>query len=131
MSDEEKKGTSFKVNDRRMFDNAGNERGAEKSVKPEVRGEDFTARPPEKPHGDIEVTFTSFVMSLATQALMQLGQLPPPEGVQIPPDREAASHTIDILGMIETKTKGNLDKDEARLLQDALHSVRMCFVNSK
>ena len=130
MSDESKKETSFKVNDQRLFDKDGRERN-EKDQKGAVSDGNFTVHTPVGNTKGPEVTFTSFVMSLATQVLMQLGQLPPPEGMKIPEDREGAKQTIDILGMIEAKTKGNLDSEEARLLQDVLHSVRLCFLNAK
>ena len=77
-----------------------------------------------------EITFSSFAISLATQALMQLGHIQPPPGVQVPRDRVAAKQTIDILTMLEKKTKGNLDQDEARLLEEILHQVRIGFVRA-
>ena len=77
-----------------------------------------------------EVNFSSFMISLATQALMQLGQIKPPPGVDMPVDRASAKQTIDILSMLEKKTKGNLDEEEARLVEEILHNLRLSYVKS-
>lgn len=78
-----------------------------------------------------EVSFSSFVMSLATQALMQLGVVAPPQGYDLPQDIHGAKHTIDLLQMLQDKTKGNLDAQEAALIEDILHNVRLAFVRRK
>jgi hypothetical protein len=75
-----------------------------------------------------QISFGSFVLSLATQALMQLGQLPAPDGMAIPVDPAAAQQTIDILAMLQVKSKGNLDAKEEGLLRDALHSLKVAFL---
>lgn len=77
-----------------------------------------------------DISFGSFVLSLATQALMQLGQLQAPDGMSIPVDPIAAKQTIDILGMLQTKTKGNLDPKEEGLLRDALQSLKMAYLRA-
>lgn len=78
-----------------------------------------------------EVSFSSFVMSLATQALMQLGVVPPPQGYELPQDIQGAKQTIDLLQMLQDKTKGNLDAQEVALIEDILHNVRLAFVRRK
>jgi hypothetical protein len=80
---------------------------------------------------DSEINFSSFVISLATQVLMQLGEMAAPEGYEIPQDRIAAKQTIDILQMLHEKTKGNLEKEEEALMKEILHSLRMSFVRKK
>ena len=77
-----------------------------------------------------ELNFSSFVVSLATQALMQLGEMPVPEGVNIPKDKDAAKQTIDILSILSHKTTGNLDDSEAKLMEEILHNLRMAFVKA-
>lgn len=74
------------------------------------------------------LTFGAFVVSLATQAMWQLGVAPPPPGVKIPLDRAAAKQTIDLLAMLQEKTRGNLEQDEADQLEEILHSMRMVFI---
>jgi hypothetical protein len=75
--------------------------------------------------------FSSFIMSLASQALWQLGLMQPPPGVRVEVDKEAAKQTIDIISLLEQKTKGNLDPVEERLLSEILHELRMNFVRVK
>ena len=75
-----------------------------------------------------KVTFNAFIMSLATQALIQLGESKAPAGVDVKEDINAAKYTIDILAMLEEKTKGNLDLDESRMLGEMLHNLRMVYV---
>ena len=77
---------------------------------------------------NVDITFSSFVMSLATQALMQLGEVASPPGVELPIDREAAKQTIDILGMLQRKFSGGLEHEEVQLLEDILHNLRMAYV---
>jgi hypothetical protein len=62
------------------------------------------------------VTFSTLLVSLASTALAHLGQA---EGVDTPVDPRLARHTLDVLDMLAEKTAGNLDEEEARLL-DAL-----------
>ena len=77
------------------------------------------------------IDFSSFIISLATQALVQLGQMKAPPGIEIKPDRESARQTIDILSLLQLKTKGNLDPAEAQLFEEILHSLRMAYVRGK
>ena len=135
--DEEKKSSGFKVTDRRRVDEHGDDRvssDASSSQKPQAEkvqvvqsavssSEDVRVR-----EDTNEVNFSAFVMSLATQALMQLGQIQPPPGVDLAVDREAARQTIDIVAMLSQKTKGNLDKDEQHLVDEILNSLRFQFV---
>lgn len=75
-----------------------------------------------------EIDFSSFIMSLATQGMMQMGEVPAPEGMSIPTDLNAAKQTIDILSMLRIKTKGNLDTFEDQLFEEILHNIRMSYV---
>ena len=67
-------------------------------------------------------------MSLATQVLVQIGEMPAPGGMEIPIDMVAARQTIDIIAMLQKRTRGNLSTEEARFLEEVLHSLRMSFV---
>jgi hypothetical protein len=77
---------------------------------------------------DSAVDFPSFVISLATQALVMLGEIPHPETNLVAKNIPAARQTIDILAMMEEKTKGNLSEDEKQLLEEVLSSLRLTFV---
>ncbi len=75
------------------------------------------------------MTFGAFVLMLSTSARIHMGQAAPP-GAEAPPaaDLELAQQTIDILEMLEAKTRGNLESEEEQLLQSVLHDLRLCFV---
>lgn len=131
---ENEKPASVKIKDNRRFDADGNERQDGQTAKVAQVGEPAKisqeVKKPEQSSNASEdtITFSSFVMSLATQALMQLGQMPPPKGLDIQVDREAARQTIDILSLIQLKTKGNLDASESRLMEEILHNLRMAYI---
>jgi hypothetical protein len=78
--------------------------------------------------GSEEVNFASFVISLGTQAFMHLGDIPNPVSQKREKDTTAAKHMIDLLGMLEAKTKGNLAGDEEQLLRQLLFDLRLRYV---
>jgi len=69
------------------------------------------------------VSFSSFVVSLATSAMGHLGEGP---GAQM--DLSMARQTVDLLALLLEKTKGNLDDEEAKLLETVLYDLRMKFL---
>ena len=73
-------------------------------------------------------SFPLLVSTLATEALAALGQLRGPDNKPTPIDLEHAKHFIDTLGMLEQKTKGNLTTEEAAMLENVLHELRLAFV---
>ncbi|BBD09752.1 DUF1844 domain-containing protein [Desulfovibrio ferrophilus] len=75
-----------------------------------------------------QVTFSTFVMSLASSALVHLGEVPEPETGQMMPSLPVAKHTIDILAMLQEKTGNCLDPDETQLLEGLLYDLRMKYV---
>jgi hypothetical protein len=75
--------------------------------------------------------FSMFVMSLGSSAMINLGQLPPPEGMEAPIDLAAAKQIIDILGLLEEKTRGNLDESEDKLLASLLYDLRVHYVDAQ
>jgi hypothetical protein len=70
----------------------------------------------------------SFFISLGTQAFLHLGDIPNPMTQQREKDLPAAKHMIDLLGILEAKTKGNLTGDEERLLRQLLLDLRLRYV---
>lgn len=76
-------------------------------------------------------SFPMLVSMLATQALAALGQLPDPVEDEPVVHLSWAKHHIDTLALLEEKTKGNLTDDEARMLADSLHQLRMVYVAAK
>lgn len=86
--------------------------------------EELSCSCPEMPQLD----FGTFVLSMSSSALVYLGEVPEPETGQIMENVLAAKQTIDILCMLESKTRGNLTDQEARLLKDMLFELRMKYV---
>jgi hypothetical protein len=74
------------------------------------------------------IDFTTFVLSLSHSALMHLGEAPNPETGAVERSLPLARQTIDLIGMLEEKTKGNLSGDEERLIGQILFDLRMRFV---
>jgi len=74
--------------------------------------------------------FAHLVMQQSNMAMMLLGKVAHPETGKTIKDFEAAKLFIDQLEMIETKTKGNLNKDEATLLKQNLMNLRLAFVQA-
>ena len=75
-----------------------------------------------------EVTFSTFILSLASSALVQLGEVPDPANGQTVTNLVMARHSIDMLEMLRCKTKGNLDTQEQQMLESMLYELRMKFV---
>ena len=78
------------------------------------------------------ISFAQFVISLGTTAAVHFGDLPDPaSGEKGDPDLIAAAQLIDILSMLQTKTTGNLEPAEAKLLDDLLYDLRLRFVQAQ
>ena len=77
------------------------------------------------------VDFSTHVLSLASSALISLGKMPAPDGVQQSLDLETAKHLIDVLAMLEAKTKGNLDEAEGKLLASLIYDLRVAYVDAQ
>ena len=77
-----------------------------------------------------EINFATFVVSLNSSALMALGLVEDPISKQKAKNIELAKQTIDILGMLKEKTKGNLNSDEENMLKSVLYDLRMLYVKA-
>jgi hypothetical protein len=77
------------------------------------------------------VDFATHAISLASTALIALGKMPGPDGNPHPVDLETARHLIDVLAMLEAKTKGNLDEAEAKLLASLIYDLRVAYVDAQ
>lgn len=73
-------------------------------------------------------SFSAFLTSLGYQALMHLGEIPHPDTQERRLDLEAARETIDLIILLETKTKGNLSPAEDKLMKGLLQELQMKFV---
>jgi hypothetical protein len=77
-----------------------------------------------------EINFSTFVISLSTQALMHLGEIANPLSGKVETDVPVAKQMIDIIGMLRDKTRGNLNANEDRLMEDILFDLRMKYVEA-
>lgn len=100
---------------------------------PRAASEPQPAREPAKPSGrdplDDPASFISLIMSLASNAAASLGMMPHPVTGETGVDLKTAKHWIDVLGMLEKKTKGNLDPQEDQILEGLLADLRMQYVS--
>jgi hypothetical protein len=78
--------------------------------------------------GGTKIDFETVILSISTSAMFQLGLMQDQAGQQLPADPEAARHTIDMLGVLQEKTQGNLTATEQKLLDQVLHELRMAYV---
>jgi len=96
------------------------QKAAEEFARTSAGDRDTTAFP--------KLDFSTFVMSLSSSAMMHLGEIPEPESGGKTENMPMARQTIDLLGMLEEKTAGNLTADESRFLKDVLFELRMKYV---
>ncbi len=77
------------------------------------------------------MNFTAFVVSLATTAAIHLGDLADPQtGERLEPNLEGAAQMIEILSLLDEKTRGNLTAEERQVLEQVLYELRMRFVEA-
>lgn len=78
------------------------------------------------------ITFAGFVLSLATTAAVHFGDIPDPNtGEPGEPNLIAAGQMIELLAILQQKTRGNLEAEEAKLLDDLLYELRLRFVQGQ
>jgi Domain of unknown function (DUF1844) len=152
MEAEEEKPKAFKVDDRRRFSSDGDLKPEQRAETPPPSpspvaasanpaaaaapassldtGTGFTAvnQPADTGAPIGEMTFATFMVGLSTQALVHLGEIPDPQAGQLAEDLLAAEQLIDLIAMLQDKTRGNLDEGEAQLVQAILFELRMKYV---
>jgi hypothetical protein len=81
---------------------------------------------------ELGVSFTAFMLSLATTAAVHFGDIADPStGQPMEPNLIGAGQMIEIIAMLQEKTEGNLSEPEAKLLEDLLYELRMRFVQAQ
>jgi len=132
----------FIIKDKRMFseegqDNQGEERAAKEEEMAESseteaeasESEDATASAEDAENFQLPaINFATFIFSLNTSVLVHLGIIDDPASGKKVKNLTLAKQTIDILGMLEEKTRGNLTKDEESMLKNMLYDLRMIYV---
>jgi len=125
--EEQEKG--FTVRDKR-FSSKKNEKGES-----EIKGDEKVEEPlPEDTshQGEPlpEIDFINFIFSLSTSALIQLGEIQDPFSQTLTQNLPLAKQTIDLIGMLKEKTKGNLTPQEERVIESVLYDLRMRYVKT-
>jgi hypothetical protein len=78
-----------------------------------------------------DLSFTTFVVSLASSAAIHFGDLPDPNtGERAELNLDGAAQMIDILALLEEKTRGNLTLEERQVLEQVLFELRLRFVEA-
>ena len=125
--DEENEHRGFKVEDRRRFSATGDPREDQPAATAPPASEAPRPAPALETPPMPEMTFSTFVIGLSTQALILLGEVDD-ASVGAATDLAAAKQLVDILGILHMKTRGNLEEAEAGLLDHVLYDLRMKYV---
>ena len=138
MADEEIEGKGFVIKDRRRFTEEGEpkeeKKSEEKAEEPEPRAREKgreRAKVEEKVTEETplpEINFSTFIFSLNTSALLHLGEIPDPATGKQQKDLAMAKQTIDLIAMLQEKTRGNLAPDEENLVKHILYDLRLRYV---
>jgi hypothetical protein len=137
MNNEEDRNQNFKVVDKRRFNESGEDISSDKfeeksqnvssqfnqdvSTSNDLREEDLS-------HEDGKLDFPSFLVGMYSQTLIFLGEIPSPDTNLVSKNLDAAKQNIDIIVILEEKTKGNLSQEEENLIQEILNNLRLLFV---
>lgn len=138
MSEETGDEKGFKVHDKRRFTEEGEAREETAAEQPREPVEEPPSEPAPEPAPEPAdrrqelppINFSTFIISLSTQALMHLGEMSNPVTGEVEKDVEVAKQTIDIIGMLGEKSKGNLDETEEQLVREVLYNLRMRYVEA-
>lgn len=116
----------FVIRDRR-----GSGAGSEQPAAPSAAAHEAQAAPtPGTEAGSgVPVTFASFVISLGSSSLMLMGEQLDPQQPAMPVNLPQAKEIIDLLSVLDAKTKGNLSTEEQTVLRDMLYALRMKYVS--
>jgi hypothetical protein len=95
------------------------------------RGETFVMKgEPQQGAADTAITFSTFLMGLASTTLIHLGVAPNPETGKAERSLAMARQSLDLLGMLHQKTRGNLTAEEQQLFDNLLADLRLRFVEA-
>ena len=117
----------FVIRDRR-----GSSASERPASAPSAASKETTSPPPasdSESQGGMPVTFASFVISLGSSSLMLMGEQLDPQQAAMPVNLPQAKEIIDLLSVLEAKTKGNLTNEEQAVLRDMLYALRMKYVS--
>lgn len=97
-----------------------------------AEGDGFTmSDAPKGTKNSLKIDFSSFILSLYSSGLVQLGKVEDPITGKKSINLGLARHTIEMIAMLEEKTRGNLTEDEKNLLKALLSEIRLAYVEAK
>jgi hypothetical protein len=136
--EEKQEGKGFTVQDRRRFspetgearEDAAEAQEAANQASPQTTAAQERVESAAQPDALPEIDFSTFVISLSTQVLMHLGEIANPVSGNVEADISVAKQMIDILAMLNEKTRGNLNANEAQLMEGILFDLRMKYFES-
>lgn len=96
---------------------------------PQDHEEDHETRLPDVGEAMPPIDFNTFILSLASATMIDLGEMEGPDGRRQAPNLPMARHHIDLLAMLQEKTRGNLSGEEERILHQVLYDLRMRFIH--
>jgi hypothetical protein len=133
MTDDQNKENDFKVEDRRTA--SGIEDKEEKPSESEVGSgaDEGASQEPSRtrdPGEALKVDFSTFVFSLFSSALIQLGEMADPITGTMDPNLMSAKQTIDIIDIIREKTEGNLSEEESKLLENVSAELKWKYLDA-
>ena len=126
--EEKDQAKSFVVRDKRS--SATKEEKEERQTKEEGKMEEPAKGSSGEEEALPEIDFNSFVFSLSTSVLIQLGEIEDPFTQKPAKNLPLAKQTIDLIGMLKEKTKGNLTPQEEKLMETILYDLRMRYVKA-
>ena len=125
--DEDTEGEGFVIKDHRSSqlseEEAQSKSAQEESASESGAADDQQAQVP------MEIDFSTFILSLTSSAFYHLGDMADPTTGKKETNLPAVRQTIDMLGMLKDKTKGNLTEDEAKLLEQLIYELQMKYVS--
>jgi hypothetical protein len=126
-SEEQEKG--FVIRDKRF--SAPKEEKGESQIKEEPKIEKAPEQGASAQQGPLpEIDFTNFILSLSTSALIQLGEIQDPFTQKSEKNLPLAKQTINLIGTLKEKTKGNLSPEEEKVVEHILYDLRMRYVKA-
>ena len=141
--DEETEEKGFVIKDRRIFSEGGEGKGEQSATEESDRSseeEKTKSSPKERSEPGSanaqssrvpEIDFAGFIISLYTSAAVHLGEMTDPATGKQEKNLPAAKQMIDIISLLKDKTQGNLDDNEAQLIEGLLYELRMRYVKEK
>ena len=138
MPDEKGEEKGFVIKDKRIFSEKEQELKKEdkepekEPVKEETKAQEAVSAEKQEAEAQLpEINFPTFIISLNASALVNLGAIEDPASGKKVKNLLIAKQTIDILNMLEEKTRGNLTEEEEQILKNILYDLRIIYVKEK